>query len=178
MRSPLSGCCVLTAALVLFACGAPTAADAPSAPVMTASVAPATPAAPATAAAPPPHAALAAAADPCGGTCPGHVGPALVEAIATRAKQAHRCYDNALAADRTLRGRVTVRMTIGSDGRVCDVRADSDKPPMEAVAGCVAGFYRKNTGDERFPAPEGGCAIVNAPLVFVPRADDAGAPGP
>jgi hypothetical protein len=114
------------------------------------------------------------APSPCGGKCPGRVGPALVDAIAKRAKQAHRCYDNALATDRTLRGKVTVRMMIGADGRVCEVNAESDNKAMGAVASCVAGFYR--TGDAQFPPPDNGCAVVNAPINFIPRADDAGAP--
>ena len=142
-----SGLSALAAAIALVACGAPTPApDAPSVPVVTASVAPATPPADS-----PPSAAHAApAADPCAEKCAGHVGPALVEAIAFRAKQAHRCYDSGLAADRTLRGRVAVHMTIGADGSVCHVRADSDKP-MEAVATCVAAYYRSSTGASRFP---------------------------
>ena len=109
------------------------------------------------------------AGGPCPGSCPGHVGPALGDAIAKRAKQAHRCYDNDLAGDKTLRGRVTVRMTIGADGRVCQASAESDSKPMEAVASCVAGMYRANTGDLHFRSPDDGCAIVNAPINFVPR---------
>lgn len=160
------------AALALVACGASTAPDAPTVPVATASTPPAAPP-PAATVSPAP---AAQAADPCAGKCTGHVGPALIEAIALRAKQAHRCYDTGLATDRTLRGRVSVHMTIGADGRVCDVRGDSDKP-MEAVASCVANFYRSSAADARLPAPEGGCAVVNAPINFIPR-DDAGAPPP
>ena len=127
------------------------------------------------AAAPEPLAA-SAPVSACTGPCPGRVGPELVDAIAKRAKQAHRCYDTALAGDKTLRGRVTVRMTIGADGRVCQASADSDNKAMEAVASCVAGTYRANTGDLRFPPPDNGCVVVNAPINFIPRADDAGSP--
>jgi hypothetical protein len=76
----------------------------------------------------------------CGGRCSGRVGPALVDALGFRAKQAHRCYDDAPAIDKKVRGKVSVRLTIGADGRVCAVTARSDNTSMEDVAKCVAGF--------------------------------------
>jgi hypothetical protein len=111
----------------------------------------------------------------CGGSCRGSPGPELVAAIGKRAKKAHRCYDQGLAKDKTLRGRVTVKLVIGSDGRVCSAKADSEKS-MEDVASCVAAFFRAAQGEQSLPAPDNGCADINAPLVFVPRPDDAGAP--
>jgi hypothetical protein len=159
----------------LIGCGGPTAAGSPSTPVPTASVGPVAPPPPS----PPPPAAPAtpAPAAPvapatCAAKCSGHVGNALVSAIGKRAKEAHRCYDKALAADKSVRGKVTIRLMIAADGGVCEVTADADNPGMDAVASCVAALYRTNTGEQRFPPPEDGCASVNAPLSFVPRADN------
>lgn len=160
-------------AFEVFACGGPTEAVGPTPPATTARVASATPPPPVDAPAPPE---TPPAPPPCGGKCPGHVGPALVDAIAKRAKQAHRCYDKALATDSTLRGKVTVRMMIGADGRVCEVSADSETKAMDSVASCVAGFYRTTSGDAQFPPPENGCVLVNAPVNFIPRGADAGGP--
>ena len=114
------------------------------------------------------------AIDACAAPCGGRPGDALVEALSHRAKQAHRCYDNALVTDRTLRGRVQVHMAIGADGRVCSVRAESDKA-MDSVASCVAAYFKAVAG-EPFPPPDGGCADINLPINFVPRPSDAGAP--
>ena len=177
MRRLLASCGSLVL-LALLACGRPTAAGSPSTPALTASIGSAPPPpAPAPASS---TAATAPAAAPgpaaCGGKCSGKAGNALVEAIAKRAKTAHRCYDNALASDKTVRGKVNVRLTIGVDGGVCEVSAASDNKAMDAVASCVAALYRKNTGDLRFPAPDDGCVAVNLPVNFVPRPDDAGAP--
>lgn len=164
--------CSLPLVLVLAACGAPSepAKPAPPATATVGSVtAPAPPApVPPSASAPP-----AVAAGPCGGQCPGHVGNALVDAIGKRAKQARRCYESALATDAALRGRVQIRITIGSDGKVCEATASSDTKPMEPVATCVAALFR--SAETALPPPEGGCAVVNAPINFVPT-PDAGAP--
>ncbi|HSO36401.1 MAG TPA: AgmX/PglI C-terminal domain-containing protein, partial [Labilithrix sp.] len=150
--------------LALAACGAPGEA-AKAAPPPTANVE--------AVAAPPPQAIVAAssarapapAPGACGGLCPGHVGSALVEAIGKRARQARRCYESALATDKTLRGRVALRITIGADGRICEATADVDNKAMEGVATCVAALYR--APDVRLPPPDDGCAIVNAPISFI-----------
>ena len=111
----------------------------------------------------------------CKGACEGRPGNELVEALSRRAKQARRCYENALATDKTLRGRVRVHMVVGADGRICSARADSDKG-MEAVASCAAAYFRSVAGDPPFPPPDGGCADITLPINFVPRTDDAGTP--
>ena len=126
---------------------------------------------------PPPSVASATpVADVCAGRCAGHAGQALVEALGYRAKQAHRCYDNALAIDKTVRGRVIVQAKIGADGRVCAVSAKSDVAAMSDVATCVAEFYRGKTLGPSFPPPDDGCIEVAQPINFVPRVDDAGTP--
>lgn len=96
-----------------------------------------------------------------------------MDAIGKRAKQARRCYESALASDATLRGRVLLRITIGNDGRVCEATGTSETKAMEGVATCVAALFRST--ETTLPPPEGGCAVVNAPINFVPT-PDAGAP--
>lgn len=110
----------------------------------------------------------------CSGACPGTPNNALVEAIGKRARKAHRCYDNELATSPTLDGRVVVKMRIGSDGRMCTAKATSD-PKMNAVATCVAGYFRGAVGAASLPPPSGGCADLDLPIVFVQK-PDAGAP--
>ncbi len=53
--------------------------------------------------------------------CTGSSGSELETALQFREKQAHRCYDNALAQDPTLRGKVTVA--------VAWARMDKHAPP-------------------------------------------------
>ncbi len=110
----------------------------------------------------------------CGGRCTGRAGSALVEALSFRARQAHRCYDNALAQDKSIRGKVIVRVRLGADGRVCDVNAQSEDAAMADVATCVAGFYRANTAARSFPPPDDGCIDVAVPINFVPRGEQSG----
>lgn len=111
----------------------------------------------------------------CGGKCAGGPNNALVDALGKRATKAHRCYDNELARDPTLLGRVIVKMRIGSDGRMCTVTAVPAEAKMDPVATCVAGYFRGAVGGQSLPAPSGGCAELNLPIAFVPKGD-AGAP--
>lgn len=98
--------------------------------------------------------------------CTGTAGPELENALGFRAKQAHRCYDNALAQDPTLRGKVTVAVRVGSNGQVCSANVASNDMGSSVVASCVAGYFRGAS----FPAPKGGgCVDVNIPINFVPR---------
>ena len=89
----------------------------------------------------------------------------LEQALQFRVKQAHRCYDNALAQDATLKGKITVNVRVGSTGSVCNASVVSNEMGSPQVAACVAGYFR----GANFPAPKGGCADVNIPINFVPR---------
>lgn len=99
------------------------------------------------------------------------VGTPLVDALSYAAKKAHRCYDRALAIDPKVRGKVTIRVRLGSDGSVCEARGEGEGA-MQSVADCAAEVYRTSA----LPPPNGGCADVVVPINFVPRPDDAGAP--
>lgn len=104
------------------------------------------------------------ACDP-GRKCTGTTSSELEQALGFRAKQAHRCYDNALAQDATLKGKVMLNVRIGPTGQVCNASVVSNDMGSQQVASCVAGYFR----NANFPAPKGGCAEVNVPMNFMPR---------
>ena len=99
--------------------------------------------------------------------CGGKSTSELETALAFRTRQAHRCYDNALGQDPTLRGKITVAVRVGSNGQTCPagVSIASNDMNSSTVANCVLGYYR----GQNFPAPAGGCADVQIPINFVPR---------
>jgi TonB family protein len=76
-----------------------------------------------------------------------------------------QCYEAGLSRRVDLRGRVTVRFTIGEQGRVTSVEvADvTDLPDVEAVA-CIVNSYR----DLVFPPPLAGIVTVVYPIMFEP----------
>ncbi|MBX3190132.1 MAG: AgmX/PglI C-terminal domain-containing protein [Labilithrix sp.] len=97
--------------------------------------------------------------------CGGSNSSDLETALSFRAKQAHRCYDNALAQDPTLRGKVAIAVRVGANGQACSAAVAANDLGNGNVANCVAGYFR----GQSFPAPRGGCVDVNIPINFVPR---------
>lgn len=98
--------------------------------------------------------------------CAGASTSDVETALAFRAKQSHRCYDNALAQDPTLRGKMSISVRIGANGQVCSASASNNELASNpAVAQCVVNNFRSGT----FPAPRGGCVDVSIPINFVPR---------
>jgi hypothetical protein len=98
--------------------------------------------------------------------CTGASNSDVETALAFRAKQAHRCYDNALGQDPTLRGKMSIAVRIGPSGQSCSASvASNELSSAPSVADCVVRSFRGQT----FPAPKGGCIDVNVPINFVPR---------
>ena len=98
--------------------------------------------------------------------CTGTTTSDIETALAFRAKQSHRCYDNALANDPTLRGKISIAIRIGANGTTCSAGvASNELSGAPAVASCVVSNFR----GQAFPAPKGGCVDVNIPINFVPR---------
>lgn len=97
--------------------------------------------------------------------CSGGSTSELETALSFRTRQAHRCYDNALAQDPTLRGKITLSVRVGSNGQTCSAGIASNEMGSSNVATCVANQFRGAT----FPAPKGGCVDLNIPINFVPR---------
>ncbi len=98
--------------------------------------------------------------------CGGANNSDIETALSFRAKQAHRCYDNALAQDPTLKGKISIAVRIGANGQACSAGvASNDMTAAPGVANCVVGYFRGQV----FPQPKGGCVDVNIPINFVPR---------
>lgn len=97
--------------------------------------------------------------------CTGAASSEIEQALSFRAKQAHRCYDQALAQDSSLRGKVSIALRIGNNGSVCSAGVASNEMGSSTVASCVANYFRGSN----FPSPKGGCVDVNIPINFVPR---------
>lgn len=74
------------------------------------------------------------------------------------------CYEQGLAQNPSLEGRVGVRFVIDRAGRVSTASPEPGGMPDSSVARCVAqAFYGLG-----FPAPEGGIVTVTYPLLFTP----------
>ncbi|HEY3493207.1 MAG TPA: AgmX/PglI C-terminal domain-containing protein [Polyangiaceae bacterium] len=72
------------------------------------------------------------------------------------------CYEQALARDRSLRGRLSVRFVIGRDGAVSNVSNGGSELADSAMNTCVIrAFYGLS-----FPAPESGIVTVLYPVSF------------
>ncbi|MDB4946017.1 MAG: hypothetical protein JWP97_5551 [Labilithrix sp.] len=98
--------------------------------------------------------------------CTGTATTDVESALAFRAKQSHRCYDNALAQDPTLRGKMSISVRIGANGQACSASATNNELASNpGVATCVVNNFRSTS----FPAPKGGCVDVSVPINFVPR---------
>jgi len=105
-----------------------------------------------------------AAWDPCAvKTCNGAVTDELQKALATRARQARRCYENELKNDNTLKGRMTVSVRVAANGAMCASTVTNSDIPQ--ISPCVQQMFRSATA---LPAPKGGCVDTTVPLSFVP----------
>ena len=106
------------------------------------------------------------ASDPCGvKSCNGTTTSELESALAFRAKQAHRCYDSALANDSSLKGKVELQLRVASNGNVCEVDVTGNDMGTTTVSTCVQNWFR-SAG--HFPSPKGGCIDAKVPISFVP----------
>ncbi len=104
----------------------------------------------------------------CDGRCSEKFStPELGQALAVRQSQARRCYNQALARDPSLKGRVSLAVRIGPSGNVCSVGVESNDMGTPAVAQCAANIFRNAS----YPAPKGGCVDANVPLKFVPQGE-------
>jgi hypothetical protein len=104
--------------------------------------------------------------DPCSvKTCTGTSTQELETQLGYRAHQAHRCYENALAQDATLKGHVTLKVRVASNGAVCAASVVANDMGIDSVANCVANTFRASRS---FPPPKGNCVDANVPVSFIP----------
>jgi hypothetical protein len=113
-----------------------------------------------------PKAPAAGWGDGCAQTsCSGRVTAELSGALSFRAKTAHKCYDEALAQDPTLKGGVTINVKVSGNGTVCGASVASSDLANGGVAPCIANRFRQGA---RLPSPAGGCVEVNVPMKLLP----------
>ncbi|AKT43468.1 uncharacterized protein CMC5_077000 [Chondromyces crocatus] len=86
-------------------------------------------------------------------TGPGKLPQEVIRRVVqAQVRGIHACYVAALARDPLLEGRVTLRFTIGKDGRVTQVRGLAARMMDTAMVRCVQAAFERMT----FPPPEGG----------------------
>ena len=73
-----------------------------------------------------------------------------------------RCYDKALLANPTLKGKISVTIFINEKGRVQNIEISEDTLKDAEVTKCIKGVISRL----RFPKPDGGVASVTFPFVF------------
>ena len=98
-------------------------------------------------------------------SCRGSATDDLRKTLSTRARAAHRCYDEALAQDSTLKGQVVINVRVGYNGTVCAASVASSELSNPAVAACIANRFRQGA---RLASPQGGCVDVNVPIALLP----------
>jgi hypothetical protein len=98
-------------------------------------------------------------------TCSGSSTDDLNAALAARARLARKCYEQALANDAELQGKLSVTVKVGTGGASCAASIKSDDLHSATVSNCVVNYFRNGN----FPAPRGGCVEATVPLNFVKR---------
>jgi TonB family protein len=76
------------------------------------------------------------------------------------------CYERELAPSPTLSGKVVVKFTIGTSGKVTKASIASSSLGNKKVESCVVNIVKKM----KFPKPKGGKVVVSYPFIFT-RAD-------
>jgi tetratricopeptide (TPR) repeat protein len=98
-------------------------------------------------------------------TVSGRLPPEVIQrAVRQRYGAFRACYEQGLARNPQLAGRVSMRFVIGRDGRVSHVTNHGSDLPDQAVVACVLGQAYALS----FPEPEGGIVTVVYPLLFAP----------
>jgi hypothetical protein len=95
----------------------------------------------------------------------GRLAPALIQAV-VRANfgELRACYEQGLARNPELRGRLIPRFVIGQYGKVTNVADDGSDVPDEGVRECALRAFYQLT----FPAPASGIVIVVYPIQLEP----------
>lgn len=98
-------------------------------------------------------------------SCSGTLEASAIQAVVARNRaQVRSCYERALKSNNLLQGRLNVRLTVGTGGRVSNVGiGGSLRDP--AVSQCVRALASRWS----FPSPTGGCVMVEVPFSLTPR---------
>ena len=98
-------------------------------------------------------------------TVSGRLPPEVIQRIVRQNFGRFRmCYEQGLARNPNLEGRVSARFVIGRDGAVSNVSNGGSDLPDSGVVSCVlSAFYGLS-----FPQPEGGIVTVVYPIMLAP----------
>ncbi len=98
-------------------------------------------------------------------TLSGRLPPEVIQRIVRQNYGRFRfCYEQGLAQNPNLEGRVVVRFVIGREGAVTSVQGGGSDLPDKRVNNCILqSFYGLS-----FPAPEGGLVTVSYPIALSP----------
>lgn len=100
-----------------------------------------------------------------GSSASGFCKKSNIESVVRRRAGAIRaCYEQRLQVNKDLKGKLTVRWTINTEGGVDSASASSDTIGDSATTNCVLRYIRIM----RFEKPEGGICVVQWPFVFSP----------
>jgi TonB family protein len=95
----------------------------------------------------------------------GSLPPAVIQStVRDNYEKMRKCYEQGLARDATLTGRVAVRFIINRDGTVSNASVSANDIPDCDVTRCVANVFQSL----QFPKPEGGIVTVVYPVMFAP----------
>ena len=95
----------------------------------------------------------------------GRIPPEVIQRIVRQNFGRFRlCYENALRANPTLAGRVTVSFVIGMNGSVAGVTGNGGGISDNGMVSCVVRAFQNLS----FPQPEGGVVRVTYPILFSP----------
>jgi hypothetical protein len=98
-------------------------------------------------------------------TVSGRLPPEVIQRIVRQNYGRFRmCFEQGLARNPNLEGRVQVRFVIGRDGSVSNVANGGSDLPDSGVVSCVISAYYGLS----FPQPEGGIVTVVYPIMFAP----------
>lgn len=96
----------------------------------------------------------------------GYCKQSSIVSVVNRRKAAIRaCYEKSLQVRPNLQGKVTVRWTIGLDGKVQSATTMGDTLGDAATTQCITSWVRRMN----FEAPDGGMCVVQWPFVFSNR---------
>jgi hypothetical protein len=103
--------------------------------------------------------------------CTGNAAAPLVESIRTRAADARSCYEDALKAAPTLKGRVLVEIRVTRQGKACPIKlVQNDLASSTTLVPCLRALM-----EQTYPRPVAGCVDLSLPLKFVPEFIEADA---
>ncbi|MCB9734514.1 MAG: AgmX/PglI C-terminal domain-containing protein [Deltaproteobacteria bacterium] len=98
-----------------------------------------------------------------GQTGTGQIDKSAVARVFSRRKGAIKyCYEKALKGNPNLRGKVTIRFTIGSAGRITDISASGNTTGNSEIASCIIDKVR----GWRFDPPSGGSVTFSYPFLL------------